>query len=288
MTIIKTQPTYKRQRFLLDFVKQLSADATSTDLQKLIFLHTTSGYSSYYDFIPYKYGPYSFQLAEDISNLQQKSFLFKKDSRIYANDSQFNENIVNIDIKRGDSLIRKVYRNYPYYAINSEIIDRLFSSPELEKIKNGRNRLKQTAQVLFTIGYEGKTIESFINQLIKNDIRLLCDVRKNPISRKFGFSKTKIQHILNTIGIEYIHIPELGIESQKRINLESNFDYQQLFQEYRISLPQRKKYLEYVYFLLSSNVRIALMCYEKEPKMCHRHVIKDYIRLNHNVRSQDL
>ena len=69
MTIIKSQPTYKRQRFLLDFVKQLSTDATTTDLQKLIFLHTTSGYSSYYDFIPYKYGPYSFQLAEDITIL---------------------------------------------------------------------------------------------------------------------------------------------------------------------------------------------------------------------------
>ena len=39
MTINRSLPTYKRQRFLLDFVKQLSADATTTDLQKLIFLH---------------------------------------------------------------------------------------------------------------------------------------------------------------------------------------------------------------------------------------------------------
>lgn len=288
MTIIKSQPTYKRQRFLLDFVKQLSTDATTTDLQKLIFLHTTSGYSSYYDFIPYKYGPYSFQLAEDITILRKNGFLVRKDAHIYAHDSQVNENIVNIDIKRGDSLIKKVYRNYPYYAINSEIVDRLFSSPELEEIKNGKNKLKQTTQMLFTIGYEGKTIESFINQLIKNDIRVLCDVRKNPISRKFGFSKNKIQHILNTIGIEYVHIPELGIESQKRSSLESISDYKQLFQEYRLSLSQRKDYLDYVYFLLSNNVRIALMCYEKDPQMCHRHVIKDYIKLNHNVRSQDL
>lgn len=288
MTINKSQPTYKRQRFLLDFVKQLSTDATTTDLQKLIFLHTKNGYSSYYDFIPYKYGPYSFQLAEDISILQQNGFLVKRDSHIYTNDSQISENILNIDIKRGDSLIKKVYRNYPYYAINSEIIDRLFSSPELDLLKNGKSQLKQSTQVLFTIGYEGKTIESFINLLIKNDIRLLCDVRKNPISRKFGFSKNKIQHVLNTIGIKYIHIPELGIESQKRLNLESIYDYQQLFQEYRISLPQRKKYLEYVYFLLSDNVRIALMCYEKEPQMCHRHVIEDYIQSNHHVRSQDL
>lgn len=288
MTINKSQPTYRRQRFLLDFVRQLSIDATATDLQKLVFLHTASGYSAYYDFVPYKYGPYSFQLVEDIAVLRQNGFLVRKDSRIYAKDSQINENIVNIDIKRGDSLIKKVYRDYPYYAINSEIIDRLFSSPEIEEIKNGKDGLKQTSQVLFTIGYEGKSVEAFINQLIKNDVRLLCDVRKNPISRKFGFSKTKIQHILNTIGIGYVHIPELGIDSQKRVNLESISDYQELFQDYRISLPQRKKDLEYVYFLLYSNMRIALMCYEKEQQMCHRHVIKDYIQLNYNVKGQDL
>ena len=47
MTINKSQPTYRRQRFLLDFVRQLSIDATATDLQKLVFLHTASGYSAY-------------------------------------------------------------------------------------------------------------------------------------------------------------------------------------------------------------------------------------------------
>ena len=288
MTINKSQPTYKRQRFLLDFIRQLSTDATTTDLQKLIFLHTKNGYSSYYDFIPYKYGPYSFQLAEDITILRQNEFLTKKDARIYANDSRISENIINIDKKRGDSLIKKVYKNYPYYAINSEIIERLFTSPELEEIKNGKNQLKQTTQVLFTIGYEAKSIETFINELIKNDIRLLCDVRKNPISRKFGFSKNKLQHILDTIDIQYVHIPELGIESQKRLNLESISDYRQLFQEYEISLPGRQPYLNYVHSLLSDNIRIALMCYEKEPEMCHRHVIRDYILSKYNTRSQDL
>lgn len=185
-------------------------------------------------------------------------------------------------------MIKKVYKNYPYYAINSEIVDRLFSSTELEKIKNGKNQLKQTMQVLFTIGYEGQSLETFINKLIKNDIRLLCDVRKNPLSRKFGFSKSKLQHILGTIGIQYVHIPELGIESQKRVNLKSISDYQQLFQEYETSLSKRQKYLDYVHLLLSNNIRIVLLCYEKEPEMCHRHVIRDYIMEKYNIRSQDL
>ncbi len=41
--------------------------------------------------------------------------------------------------------------------------------------------------MLFTIGYEGRGIEAFIDILIWNDSRILCDVRKNPISRKLVF-----------------------------------------------------------------------------------------------------
>lgn len=51
------QPTYKRQRFLLAFIRQLQCGVTSTDLQKLVFLHTISEGLDFYGFIPYKYGP---------------------------------------------------------------------------------------------------------------------------------------------------------------------------------------------------------------------------------------
>ena len=67
-----------------------------------------------------------------------------------------------------------------------------------------------------------KIIRTFTVSYIKNTknlgmvIGLLCDVRKNPLSRKFGFSKKKLKHITETVGIKYVHIPELGIESDKR------------------------------------------------------------------------
>jgi uncharacterized protein (DUF488 family) len=141
---------------------------------------------------------------------------------------------------------------------------------------------------MFTIGYEGKSIEAFINTLIKNNVRILCDVRKNPLSRKFGFSKGKLSHITNTIGIEYVHIPGLGIDSEKRLSLSSTDDYIRLFNDYKKNLPNLNKYLNEVYTLLIHNSRIALMCYEYEPEKCHRHVIRDYIVEQHNIRSVDL
>ncbi|WP_342774750.1 DUF488 domain-containing protein [Bartonella massiliensis] len=54
-----------------------------------------------------------------------------------------------------------------------------------------------------------------MNCLIENDIKFLCDVRKKPISRKHGFSKRQLEKAVSNIGIEYIHLPELGIVSKK-------------------------------------------------------------------------
>jgi uncharacterized protein (DUF488 family) len=216
-----SQPTYKRQRFLLAFIRQLRDGVTSTDLQKLVFLYAMEEGSELYEFIPYKFGCYSFQLAEDIDILRRDGYLSTEGSRITANGDYQYEELFNIEDERGDRLIRKTYREYPYYAINSEITSRLFSDTEAERFRNERQNYAQTSQVLFTLGYEGKSIEAFINALIQHDIRLLCDVRKNPLSRKFGFSKRKLDHITDTIGIRYIHIPDLGIESVKRSSLET-------------------------------------------------------------------
>jgi uncharacterized protein (DUF488 family) len=282
------QPTYKRQRFLLSFVKQISGTVTSTDLQKLIFLSKANEVSEYYEFIPYKYGSYSFQLTEDLDILKRAGYIVSKDSRIHATGNFINNNQYSITGERGDMLIKKVYREQPYYAINSEILGRLFDSAEISKIKQMKKSFRKENQVLFTIGYEGKSIEAFVNLLIKNDVRLLCDVRKNPLSRKFGFSKNKLKHIIETVGLSYVHIPDLGIESNKRTCLETKEDYQRLFKGYKNELANHHVQLESLFSLLQTKKRIALMCYEKDPDMCHRHVIRDYLINTHAAESVDL
>lgn len=282
------QPTYKRQRFLLAFIQQLKDGATATDLQKLIFLYTQKENADFYEFIPYRFGPYSFQLTEDIDILCRDHYISTSDYRIRAIGEYQIQTLFSIDTERGTSLIRKAYREYPYYSINSEILSRLFQGTEIEYFRKERENYTQSEQMLFTIGYEGKSVEAFMNSLIQNDIRLLCDVRKNPLSRKFGFSKGKLQHIAERIGITYIHIPALGIESEKRSSLDTIDDYKSLFRDYEETLPNLKEPLKQVYSLLLSNNRIALMCYEKEPIMCHRHVIRDYLVQKYNVRSMDL
>jgi uncharacterized protein YwgA len=69
------KPVYKRQQFLLSFLKELDESLSAIDFQKLLFLYLTQNNLSYYDFVPYLYGGYSIQAAEDINTLQALGWL---------------------------------------------------------------------------------------------------------------------------------------------------------------------------------------------------------------------
>ena len=127
-----------------------------------------------------------------------------------------------------------------------------------------------------------------MNILIENNVCVLCDVRNNPLSRKFGFSKNNLKKYLGNIGIDYVHIPELGINSEKRNNLTSDEDYQNLFKDYEQSLSSCLKHLDNIRQLLVSKGRIALTCFEHDPSHCHRHVIRDFLKKTYNVEATDL
>ena len=74
--------------------------------------------------------------------------------------------------------------------------------------------------------------------LMDNNISVLVDVRHNPFSMKWGFSKKQLRGITSKCKIDYVHIPELGIEGHLRKNLRSRSDYNRLFARYRRTLSQ--------------------------------------------------
>jgi hypothetical protein len=295
-----TKPVYKRQQFLLTFLKELNEPLAAIDFQKLLFLYLTKNNLPYYDFVPYLYGSYSIQAGEDINTLQAMGWLADTNGKIrFAGDEKsagtsflfeglggsIHEQLPKV---RGNRLMKLVYEQYPYYAINSRKAAAIMDSEGMTRINAVREQLKQTKQILFTIGYEGISVEHYLNTLIKNDVRVLCDVRNNPLSRKFGFSKSSLQKYLGNIGIEYVHLPELGIKSEKRNSLNSDEDYRNLFIDYEASLPGQKDRLEQLFQLLVTKGRIALTCFEHDPSHCHRHVIRDYLKKTYDVETTDL
>lgn len=286
----KTQPTYKRQRFLLSFINCLSGNVLAADLHNLVFLQVNEDESASYIFIPTQSGPYSLQLQEDIEILARDGFVTLDDSlgglRVGA-ASDYREAIsYQIVPERGDALTQRILQEFPYYHDHRTCNTGTYSG---NNDNGSRVSYKNKEEpILFTIGYEGKTIESFLNTLLLNDVRLLCDVRKNPLSRKFGFSKRKLEQATKLVGIKYIHLADLGIESEKRSSLETCDDYRALFAEYEKTLPNKQPILDEVFDLLQEVSRIALMCFELESEMCHRHVIRDRLTETTLVKSVDL
>jgi len=112
--------------------------------------------------------------------------------------------------------------------------------------------------------------------------------KKQSAQPEIRFSKSSLQKYLGNIGIEYVHLPELGIKSEKRNSLSSDEDYRNLFIDYEASLPGQKDRLEQLFQLLVTKGRIALTCFEHDPSHCHRHVIRDYLRKTYNVETTDL
>ncbi len=272
---------FYRQKILLALVEAFGGKLNNLDFQKYLFLFTQKCQKEKsYDFVPYKFGGFSFQSYADRRSLISSGHLLTEDdwstkeagylNAVTKDDKEkilkFYEYYKNLS---GDSLVAEVYKQFPYYAINSEIAGKLMSADELKKIQSCKPDNEDVC--FFTIGYEGSSFEGYLNRLIKNNVKLLCDVRKNPLSRKYGFSKGTLSETLRKLGIAYIHMPELGIVSEKRQELNSKEDYNKLFAEYeRTTLKNGTQYLESLLELLIKHQRVAITCFEAEECMCHR------------------
>lgn len=281
-------PKYYRQRFILTLLEMAGGKLSKMDLQKLLFLANQEADFDYFDFVPYHYGCYSFQAQSDVELMASWGWLHETEKGVQlkfkAGACLGSDKLRELGIffsryrsLRGTKLLAYVYERYPYYAIRSRIVNEVLSQSSLNRVKKEKPAFTRTNTMLYTIGYEGLSFESYANQLIQNDVRLLCDVRKNPLSRKFGFSKGTLSQLLPKLDIAYLHIPELGIDSDLRQQLETKDDYNKLFADYRKQLPERMDSLTKLERLLEQYKRIALTCFEKEHTSCHRHCVSEYL-----------
>src|SRR5215211_7255046 len=72
------------------------------------------------------------------------------------------------------------------------------------------------ATVVTTIGYEGTTVQQFLDALRAAKVRLVVDIRAVASSRRPGFSKTRLAANLEEAGIGYVHLRGLGTPADGR------------------------------------------------------------------------
>jgi uncharacterized protein (DUF488 family) len=161
------------------------------------------------------------------------------------------------------TLVGSIYDSYPEYTVFSELDRRM----EYERDETG----------FISIGYQGISIDSFIGKLIENKVGRVVDLRRNPSSMKYSFSKKRLKDNLSRFGIEYLHIPELGIASEERTDLATLEDYRALFRRYRKGLGEDNPLVNEL-ITMGQQEKVAMMCFEADPDYCHRGVVSDMIR----------
>lgn len=136
---------------------------------------------------------------------------------------------------------------------------------------------------LFTIGYEGSSIQAFLEVAVAAGIDKIVDVRELPLSRKAGFSKTALKGNLASVKIDYIHVGALGCPKavRNRYRVDGNWTiYEGDFRKYLAS--QQETISEVAELSLLDTC--ALLCFEADYRKCHRSLVASAIQENNGIK----
>lgn len=144
-------------------------------------------------------------------------------------------------------------------------------------------------QVLFTIGYEQAKPAAVLRELKRTRVDLLVDTRAVAASRRPGFSKRQLAASLDEAGIAYLHLQKLGTPAEGRQAARAG-DLDTLWRIYdaHIKTADAHEALDELLALIKSGKRIALLCYCRDPKACHRSRIVANVKKRTRVKVEDL
>ncbi len=270
-----------RQKVLVALVQEAPLlKASSAQLADWAFLlkhqNRIDEHGRFYDFVPYDHGPFSFLMEHEIMRLVDEGVLTVCDGFLCAQSSRAGgiaeelpstqRTLVSLLAEEygrlsEEELLNIVHCCYPWYASRSTAI-------------NCVSKACAEAEAVYTIGYEGLSIDAFLDALLRRGIEVVLDVRAVPHSRKHGFSRPELEQKCANMAIEYCHLPEAGIPSVVRREADSEGD---LWRHYSSAiLPTIPDTISRITTTCSQRPT-ALLCFEADPIYCHRHVLAQTI-----------
>lgn len=160
--------------------------------------------------------------------------------------------LIDLGWRTGDSILVKKHENYV----------------TLNKADNPK---------IFSVGYEGKSREKFIDLLEENRITELVDVRNHAFSWNKDFSMKALSENLTASGIKYVNLPRLGAPKEIRVEIKENNDPDKFFQEYSAWLMSNISYLD-ILDILARQKTTAMMCLEADYRRCHRKILGEKLQ----------
>lgn len=123
-------------------------------------------------------------------------------------------------------------------------------------------------EAILTIGHGGRSLDDVLEQLRRNGVEYVVDVRSVPFSRRQPeFSRPSLEAALPRVGVRYLFMGrELGGRPDDRAcYVGGKVDYDRL----RAS-PTFREGVERLRKARTQGHRVCLLCSEARPEACHR------------------
>ena len=130
---------------------------------------------------------------------------------------------------------------------------------------------------LHTIGYQASTVDRVIAALRQAGIAHLVDVRAVPNSRKPGFSRRQLEAAVRDAGMQYTHLRALGTSKPGREAARRGdaATMRRIFAAH-VQSPEPQAELARA-VAISREAPCCLLCFERDPLMCHRDILAGLI-----------
>jgi uncharacterized protein (DUF488 family) len=125
---------------------------------------------------------------------------------------------------------------------------------------------------LFTVGYQGHSIETFLDLVLAHGVEQIIDVRQLPFSRKPDFSKKRLAAHLAEVEIAYTHLGALGTPKELRDEVRHSHDYDAFMAAMEAIIAGQPEALQMALELAQARPS-ALLCFEARAAECHRLVV---------------
>jgi uncharacterized protein (DUF488 family) len=136
---------------------------------------------------------------------------------------------------------------------------------------------RQGRLALFTVGHSTRGLDKLVELLREHEVTLLADVRTVPGSRRMPhFGGAALTAVLPRLGIDYVHLPELGGLRRPRPDSPNTGWRNESFRGYadHMATPEFQAGLDRL-LALARDRGVAVMCAEAVPWRCHRSLIAD-------------
>jgi uncharacterized protein (DUF488 family) len=131
------------------------------------------------------------------------------------------------------------------------------------------------ARKLYTIGYEGASVEELVAALKEAGVARLIDIRYSPYSKRDAFSREALAPAVEAYGIGYTHLRGLGNPPAGReaARLGHRAVYREVMTAHLDGAEGQRGLAEAL--ALADGGTVCLMCLERAFRQCHRSIVAE-------------